>query len=119
MKNLSLLLLSFALPLIFFSLLLGNRDDYWKDYVIKNKEKIYFDKMGVFVIDSIDGYYTDLSIRITGDSSYSVMVWGDRESYLWNLKKDYSFDTDIPHIRFKGFDVSKDIELLKILKSTK
>lgn len=117
MKNLLLLILAFTLPILFVGILLGNRDDNWKEYVIKNKEKIYKNDFGVFKIDSLDGYYTDLSIRITGDSSFYFLAWGDRNSHLWNFRKDCSFEIDIPYRRFKGYDVSNDIEVLKILKN--
>lgn len=116
MKNLFMLLLAFALPLIFVSLLLGNRDDYWKDYIINNQEKIYKYDDKTYFIDFSSGYYRDLSISVS-DSSFYVIVWGLRDSYLWTLKKDYQFECSIPYSRFKGYDVSKEIEILKILKS--
>jgi hypothetical protein len=122
MKNLLILIFAIGFPLLFvfcITELGGNTIDYWEYYIVKNENKIYKNEFGVFKIDSIGGYYTDLSIRLTGDSSFYFLAWGDRNSHMWNLKKDYNFQIDIPHRRFKGYDVSNDIKILKILKNKK
>lgn len=116
MKNIKLLIVAFTLPILFVRILLIKSDDDWKEYIIKNEAKIHEDT-GLFVIDSLGGYHTDLSVRLTGDSSFYFIAWGDRNSHLWNFRKDCSFEIDIPYRRFKGYDVSNDIEVLKILKN--
>lgn len=122
MKNLFIITFAICFPLLFaycITELGGNKIDYWEYYIIKNESKIYKNEFDTFKIDSLNGYYTDLSIRQTGDSSFYFIAWGDRNSYIWNLKKDYNFEIDIPHRRFNGYDVSKEIEILKVLKNKK
>ncbi len=101
------------LPIIFSC----NTENKWKQYIINNSDKVYKNDFGVYKIDSIKGYYTDLTIRLDSSGHYSVIVWGDRESYLWNLKKDYSFSTDVKYNFYKGLNIDKDIELIKSIKN--
>lgn len=52
---------------------------------------------------------------MTSDSSYHVVVWGDRDSKWWWLLHDFSFSVDIPYNEYRKIDVLKDKEILKIL----
>ena len=96
-----------------------NRSKY---FIIKNKDKIKYVKDGDYShysIDSLKGYYTDVSINLKSDSSYTVIFWGDRNSWLWDFKLDNYFTVDVPYNRYKGKDVEKDIEIINILKNIK
>lgn len=122
MKKLFIIAFAIWFPILFvycISELGGTKIDYWEYYFLENEKKVYKNELGNAEIDSLSGYYTELTIRQTGDSSFYFIAWGNRESYLWNLKRDYSFEIDIPHRRFQGYDVSKDIRILNILKNTK
>ena len=94
-----------------------NKESKWKQYIIENADDIYKNEYGTFKIDSLKGYYTDLSVRLNADSSYSVVAWGDRESFFWNFRKDYCFSVDLNHRKHKGLDTDKDIELIKLIKN--
>jgi hypothetical protein len=89
-----------------------------KKYIIDHASEIYKTE-DCFVIDTcIDrSYYTDVSIRINSDSSYSVVFWGNRESFLWNFRKDKSFTVDVPYKRYKGKNIKLDEQILFILKN--
>ncbi len=107
---------------LFYAILLPlllscNTEDKWKQYIIDNSNKVYKNDFGVYKIDSIKGYYTDLTIRLDSNGHYFIIVWGDRDSYLWNFKKDYSFYTDIKYNYYKGLSINKDIELIKSIKN--
>ena len=94
-----------------------NKESKWKQYIIENADNIHKNEHGTFNIDSLKGYYTDLSIRLNADSYYSVVVWGDRESFLWDFRKDYYFSIDLNHRKYKGLDTDKDIELINVIKN--
>ncbi len=104
--------------LLLLTMLFGcNTENKWKQYIIDNSNRVYKNEFGVYKIDSINYYYTDLTIRLDSNGHYFIIVWGDRESYLWNLKKDYSFHADIKYNFYKGLSIDKDIELIKSIKN--
>ena len=104
-----------------------------KNYLISHKSEIQKDSSyyGGYEIKKVtDSYYTDVTIRMyegnymyehidSQDSSFTVIFWGDRDSWMWRWRLDKSFSVDIPYDRYKGKDVSKDVELYKILKNIK
>ena len=99
-----------------------NKQNAYKDFILENADKIQKNEYGTFQIDSAmmpKGYYTDISIRLQSDSSYDVVVWGDRKSWLWDFRKDFSFSADVPHKRSAGKDVEKDVKIIEILKTKK
>lgn len=93
-----------------------------KDYIIEHSSDLHsvdfdsFDNDSTLKIDIKNSYYTDVTLRLTSDSSYRVIYWGDRESWMWDIRKDFYFSVDIPYNRSKNIDVSKDIEILKAFK---
>lgn len=94
----------------------------FKKFIIENKDKIKYIQDGdysIYSIDSLSGYYTDVSIRLKSDSTYDVVFWGNRKSWLWNYKLDYYFSVDIPYNRYKRKNVEIDIEIINILKNIK
>lgn len=93
-----------------------------KDYIIQHTEKLQsteYDTMSsdsVLKIDIKNNYYTEVTLSITSDSSYTVIYWGDRESWMWSIRKDFYFSVDIPYNRYKKKNVSKDIDILNSFK---
>jgi hypothetical protein len=89
-----------------------------KKYIIKHASYIVKDKHG-YSIDTCIGlpYYTDISICMYSDSSYNVVFWGNRESFLWDFRLDKSFTVDIPYEKYKKHNVELDKQILFILKS--
>jgi hypothetical protein len=89
-----------------------------KKYIIEHASMIVKDEYG-FKIDTCIGlpYYTDISIRVDSDSSYSVVFWGDRNSFLWNFKLDKTFSVDIPYNRYKNHNTELDEKIISLLKS--
>jgi len=97
------------------------RKDNFKDCIIENKDYLSLSEYASFNDTTFkmyfkDSYYTDMTIKLKSDSSYFVIFWGNRESKMWNIRKDYFFTVDIPYNRSIGNDVSKDIEILNICK---
>ena len=93
-----------------------------KNFIIRNKDKIKYIENGDYShysIDSLSGYYTDVSIHLTSDSTYKIIFWGDRNSWLWDYKLDYYFTEDIPYNRSKRKNIEKDVEIINILKNIK
>ena len=93
-----------------------------KNFIIRNKDKIKHVEncdFSYYVIDSLQGYYTDITIKLEDDSKYTVIFWGDRESWLWNYKLDYYFTEDLIYNKYNNKDISKDVEIINILKNIK
>lgn len=104
-------------------------DNYCKKYLIGNsnsmsKDKYYMYDKGVnsyaLALDSNNySYYTDMTCTLIDDSTYQIIFWGNRDSWKWNIKKDKCLIVDIPYERYRGKDVSLDIEVLKAIKKSK
>jgi hypothetical protein len=88
-----------------------------KKYIIEHVSLIYKNEHG-FKIDTCIGlpYYTDITIRMDSDSSYNVVFWGNRESFLWDFRLDKSFSVDIPYEKYKKHNTILDEELISLLK---
>lgn len=78
-----------------------------KEFLIDNVNKLEKVSDNSFVIENIDGYYTEKSISFHSDSSFTIICWGDRNSFWWNIKKDKNITVSIPYDRYKG----KNLEL--------
>ena len=99
-------------------------NDKYKNYVINHSDEIYMTEYGVFKIDSCEiKYYTDISIRTTelifNDTAYSIIFWGDRNSWKWKYKKDKYFNVDVKYNRYNGENVDKDLMILYTLELIK
>ncbi len=111
MKTKILLLILITL---LFSCTKSREFDWFKDYIIEHKEQIkVFDENHYYIEPTDHRYYKSISIMILDDSSYSCVFWGDRTSWMWDMKKDRKFSICIPYNRSSGIDVEKDVELLR------
>lgn len=89
-----------------------------KEYIMEHRSDITKTNAACFKLDTVyNSYYTDATIQIRFDSTYHVIFWGNRNSWLWRFKKDLNFTIDIPYQRFKGNDVSQDVIIYSILKN--
>jgi hypothetical protein len=107
---------------IFVLLALGscnNNEAYLKNAVIRNLDS--FELLyggGDSVPESaiwaceLPGYHEGLVIRFHSDSSYTVVAWGRRESFMWSVLGDKSLTVDVPYNRYKGKDVSLDVKII-------
>ena len=88
----------------------------YNDYVIKHASEMRKYKEGnpnVYIIDTCKyRYYKDITIKMINDSCYALVFWGDRDSWLWDFKKDKYFTIDIPYNRYKGNNVDKDMSVV-------
>jgi len=102
--------------IIFFMVKIFNTDDNLiKHQIIKNSNKIHLGEKQ-FKIESYDSwYFTDATINLMSDSSYHVVLWGNRDSNWWWLLKDHTLSVDIPYNRYRNMDVTKDKIILEIL----
>lgn len=85
-----------------------------KEFIINNIDK--FEKLSdnSFVIEKLDGYYTEKTISFQTDSSFTIICWGDRNSILWYLKKDKKITVSIPYDRSKNENVDIDVKLMNV-----
>jgi hypothetical protein len=96
-------------------------DNDCKEYIIKHKSEIKEVLPSLYGIKKYDGfYYTDITIsdgrKYNMDSVYSVIFWGNRKSWLWNIYGDKYFTIDISYNKYKGKNVKLDNELYNLLK---
>ena len=89
----------------------------YKDYVINHASDIREYKEGnanVYIIDTCEfRYYQDVTIRMNDSNSYTLVFWGDRDSWLWRFKLDKHFTVDIPYNKHKGINVDKDMSVIR------
>ena len=91
----------------------------------KSEKKFFIDNMNElervsddsFVIENLDGYYSEKSIIFHSDSSYTIICWGDRSSFWWDIKKDKIITSSIPYDRYKGKNVDLDVRLVDVFKN--
>jgi len=102
-------------------------DEYYKDLVIKHSDDIvatgkdvnydnHKDKVHYKINELDHYYYEEVTIVRTGDN-YRIILWGNRDSWLWGFRTDKSIEVDIPYNRYKGKDVTKDLLIIDILKN--
>jgi len=101
----------------------GCGDTKYKDYIIDHADEIRWDielDSNYYVMDSCEyDYYTDVTIRMINDSAYTVIFWGDRDSWLWRHKLDKHFTVDVPYNRSKGKGVATDMFILYLLGNSR
>lgn len=118
-KLLHLLGFIFTFMIFYFIGLQFNKIENSKNYIICHSDNITKQGKNTYNIKFNSGYYTNMNIKLYADSSYNVIYWGDRTSFLFDYRLDYYFSVDIPYERSIGNDVSDDIKILKILNSIK
>jgi hypothetical protein len=50
-------------------------------------------------------YYKDVTIQVKADSSYRIILWGDRNNWLWRIKLDKQITADIKYDRYNGKNI--------------
>jgi predicted oxidoreductase (fatty acid repression mutant protein) len=88
-----------------------------KEFLIDNVYKMEKVSETSFVIENLDGYYTEKSISFQSDSSFTIICWGDRNSFLWNIRKDKKITVSIPYDRYKGKNVDIDVKLVGVYQN--
>jgi hypothetical protein len=88
-----------------------------KEFLINNVDKMEKVSENSFVIENLDGYYTEKSISFQSDSSFTIICWGDRSSFLWNIRKDKKITVSIPYDRHKGKNVDIDVKLVGVFQN--
>jgi hypothetical protein len=104
----------FILAIVFSSC---QSEKYQKEFLIDNVNKIEKVSENSFVIENLDGYYTEKSISFQSDSFYTIICWGDRNSFWWNIRKDKKIDVSIPYDRYKGKNVNIDVKLISVFQN--
>lgn len=85
-----------------------------KQFFVDNVELAEKYSENIFIIDSLDSYYTEKSLRFLDDSSFVIICWGNRDSFWWNIRKDKKISVSIPFDRHKGKNVDLDIKLIEL-----
>jgi predicted oxidoreductase (fatty acid repression mutant protein) len=88
-----------------------------KEFLIDNVYKMEKVSETSFVIENLDGYYTEKSISFQSDSSFTIICWGDRNSFLWNIRKDKKITVSIPYDRYEGKNVDIDVKLVGVYQN--
>ena len=64
-------------------------------------------------------YYKKITIQVMDKHTYNVICWGDRNSILWDFKKDKIFYVDVDYNKSQKIKTGKDLAILHILKKCK
>lgn len=88
-----------------------------KEFLIDNVDKLKKVSDNSFVIENLDGYYTEKSISFQSDSSFTIICWGNRNSFWWDIRKDKRITVSIPYDRYKGKNVDIDVKLVEAFKN--
>lgn len=82
------------------------------DNITKNKNGYVFH----YTITDTN-YYTNISIRIdTHWNYYSLIMWGDRNSWKWYYKLDKDFVVDLDYTKYNNKNITIDSILINKLK---
>ena len=121
----SIIIPIFAFALIIFSLTFllviafpFMTENAHKRFILANQDKIiHKDKVLVIPITPYK-YYKNITLRIVDpvDSSYQIVLWGDRESILWRFKLDKQIHVTIPYDRYKHKNVELDKMIFELIK---
>ena len=112
------LVLALILGIILIIASSGISDRQCKKYIISHADDLRRSKQNPFIlrIDSLElDYYQDATIRYS-DESYSIVFWGNRESFLWKVRRDKYFVMDIPYWKSKNLTTKDDETLIEIFK---
>ncbi len=96
-----------------------------KNYIISHQQEIIKtdhnnNNNNYFSIPGYSGfYYKHITIKTTSDSSYTIILKGDKNSFLWKTKQDKYMVTDIANKRFLGIATKKDYEVFNIINQLK
>lgn len=110
-----ILLTLITLGLIRFVLSHEPSDVRCKRFVINHKDELVGEGAFYKIMHSDRKYYKDVTVRRVGTDGYSIIFWGDRDSWLWRFRLDKYFTADVPYRKSKHKDVSLDKEILDIL----
>jgi hypothetical protein len=99
-----------------------NSQTFFKKKLIDNYDRGYFyctdsnnldnPNSCVYILDSLPGYYTELTLSFHSDSSYTITAWGKRDSFMWPILGDKQIHSSVPYDRYKGKSVDLDIKLI-------
>jgi len=103
----------------FIYLLLSLNINKSKKYIINNINNIKYIGNNKFELKG-KGYYKEISIRLINDNEYSVIHWADRDSWKWDLKKDFYYNVIYSkNNNKKTININYDLEIIKKLNFIK
>ena len=116
------ILISFFVSIItlgFISFGIQKTDRFYKRYIIENSYRIEtkynWDSTSTFLsLTYLGSYWEDFQITRTGEFSYKVIVWGNRDSFLWIFFLDEDFSGDVKYDEYKGKNAKLNKEILKL-----
>jgi len=91
----------------------------YKEFIIDHRYEIIKIHDNCYLLEIKNNYYRKATIKIYNENDYSVVFWGNRNNWLWPLKKDTYFYVDIPYDNYKNLNTTLDVKILEILKSIK
>lgn len=124
MKSPFLKSLIFVIALLLFVVIYATfasiKDNTAKSFIIDNKDSIKmqldWEKDTFFTLNYDGFYYQDITIKKLDNECYTIVFWGDRKSWLWNIKLDKQITFDIPYdISVNGQANPNDLAILYIL----
>lgn len=108
------------LSLVFIFAFIGcSNDNDYKETLLNQMDDSFILSDKIVYLENIEGYYTDISFSLLSDSSYVMILWADRNSIWWHLRKDKIINVDVPYNRYKGKNVDLDIQLIKKFNNLK
>ena len=104
------------ISLINFSLI---SDSSVKEYVILNFDKFEKSEHGYRYKTDDLFYYEEITFRKTSENTYQIILWGNRNSLLWNFKRDKQIIVDVLYSRYYDTIEVEDICLMLLLEKGK
>lgn len=106
-----------AFAALFFYIFLYQTEEQYKKLVITNADSLEKVNDNIFIVKIDNSYYSEISVSLHSDSSYTIICWGNRKSLLWDFRKDKAITVSIPYRRYKGGNVDLDVKLIRVLSS--
>ncbi len=109
------LIMTFAA--LFFYIFLYQTEEQYKKLIITNADSLEKFNDNIYTVKINNNYYSEITISLHSDSSFTIICWGNRNSFLWDLRKDKAITVSIPYRRYKGENVDLDVKLIGVLSS--
>ena len=93
-------------------------DNAFKKYVLAHKNEIVKEERLLVIPSTEFRYYKDITLRLLegADSTYQIVLWGNRESILWRFKLDKQIKVNIPYERYHNKNVELNEKIFELIK---
>jgi len=90
-------------------------DNQFKKYIIKHQDEIIREDEDSFRLYTDDLKYWE-EVTLHGyETYYTIVFWGDRDTWKWFINLDHKISEDIEYKKHKGENIELDKQILDIL----